>query len=112
MLKQFRYLRTNITNQNCILLKSNYERNSRIGLYNSVQNVTLILLPKDKNIKIYRTIILPVVLCGCESWSVTQREEHRMRVFENRALRRIFGPKRDKVTDEWRKLYNEELNDL
>ena len=60
--------------------------------------------------KIYRSIILPVVLYGCESWSLTLREEDRLRVFENRVLRRIFGPKRDKVTGEWRKLYSEELN--
>jgi hypothetical protein len=57
-------------------------------------------------------IILPVVLYGCETWSLTLREEHRLRVFENRVLRRIFGPKRDEVTGEWRKLRNEELHDL
>jgi hypothetical protein len=57
-------------------------------------------------IKIYRTIILPVVLYGCETWSLTLREEHRLRVFENRVLRRIFGPKRDEVTRECRKLFN------
>jgi hypothetical protein len=60
----------------------------------------------------YKTIILPVVLYGCETWSLTLREEHRLRVFENRVLRRIFGPKRDEVTGEWRKLHNEELLDL
>jgi len=60
---------------------------------------------------IYRTIILPVVLNGCEIWSLTLREECRLRVFENRVLRRIFGPKSDKVTGNWRKLHNEELND-
>ena len=58
------------------------------------------------------SIILPVVLYGCETWSLTLRYEHRLRVFENRVLRRIFGPKRDGVTGEWRKLHNEELNDL
>ena len=58
-----------------------------------------------KNI-IYRTIILPVVLYGCETWSLTLREKRRLRVFENRVLRRIFGPKRDEVTGEWRKLLN------
>ena len=58
------------------------------------------------------TITLPVVLYGCENWSLTMREEHRLRVFENRVLRRIFGPKRAGVTGEWRKLHNEELNDL
>ena len=55
---------------------------------------------------------MPVVLYGLETWSLTFREEHRLRVFENRVLRRIFGPKRDGVTGEWRKLHNEELNDL
>jgi hypothetical protein len=70
------------------------------------------LLSKNIYIKIYRTIILPVVLDGCETWSLTLREEHRLRVFENRVLRRIFGPKRDGVTGEWRRLHNEELNDL
>jgi hypothetical protein len=63
-------------------------------------------------IKIYRTIILPVVLYGCKTWSVTLREEHRLGVFENKALKKIFGPKRDEVTGEWRRLHNEELNDL
>jgi len=62
--------------------------------------------------KIYRNIILPVVLYGCETWSLTLREGCRLRVFENRVLRRIFGPRRDKVTGEWRKLHNEVLNDL
>ena len=70
------------------------------------------LLSKNLKIKIYRTIILSVVLYGCETWSLTLREECRLRVFENRVLRRIFGPKRDKVTVEWRKLHNEELIDL
>ena len=61
--------------------------------------------------KIYRTIILSVVLYGCETWSLTLREERRLRVFENRVLRRVFGPKRDEVTGEWRKLHNVELSD-
>jgi len=60
----------------------------------------------------YRTIILPVVLYGCETWSLILREERRLRVFENRVFMRIFGPKRDEVTGEWRKLHNEELNVL
>jgi hypothetical protein len=67
------------------------------------------VLYTNVKVKIYRTIILPVVLCGCETWSLTMREEHRLRVFENRVLRRKFGPKRDEVTGEWRKLHNEEL---
>jgi len=70
------------------------------------------LLSKNLKIKIYRTIILPVVLFGCETWSLTLREERRLRVFENRMFWRIFGPKRDEVTGEWRKLHNEELNVL
>jgi hypothetical protein len=60
----------------------------------------------------YKTIILPVVLYGCEIWSLTLREEHRLRVFENRVLRRIFGPKRDDVLGNWRKLHNEELHNV
>src|SRR5215475_6099359 len=70
------------------------------------------LLSKNLKIKIYRTIIQPVVLYGCETWSLTLREEHRLRVFENRVLRRVFVPKRDEVTGEWRKLHKEELKDL
>jgi hypothetical protein len=69
-------------------------------------------LYKNVNSRIYKSKILPVVLYGCEAWSLTLREEHRLRVFENRVLRRIFGPKGDEVTGEWRKLHNEELRDL
>jgi len=58
------------------------------------------LLSKNLNIKLYRTIILPVVLCGCETWSLTVREERMLRVFENMVLRRIFGPRKDEVTGE------------
>jgi hypothetical protein len=68
------------------------------------------LLSRNVKVKIYKTIILPVVLCGCETWSLTLREENILRVFENRFLRIIFGPKRDEVTGEWRKLHNEELH--
>ena len=74
-------------------------------LWHSDQTVIL-------KIKINRTIILPVVLYGCETWSLTLREGHGLRVFENRVLRRIFGAERDGVTGELRKLHNEELNDL
>jgi hypothetical protein len=63
-------------------------------------------------VRIYKTIILPVVLYGCETWSLTVREEHKLMVFENGVLRRIFGPKRDGVTGGWRKLHNEELRNL
>ena len=70
------------------------------------------LLSKNLKIKIHRTIILPVVLYGCETWSLTLREETKLRVFENMVLRRIFGPKRYEVTGDWGRLHNEELNDL
>ena len=81
--------------------------------YHSVQNLfSSSLLSKNLKIKIYRTVILPVVLYGCETWSLTLREERMLRVFESRVFRRIFGPKRDEVTGEWRKLHNEELNNL
>jgi hypothetical protein len=63
-------------------------------------------------IRLYKTIILPVVLYGCEAWSLALMEEHRLTLFGNRMLRRIFVPKRDEVTEEWRKLHNEELHDL
>jgi hypothetical protein len=67
---------------------------------------------KGIKIRINKTIILPVVLYGCETWSLILMEEHRLRGFENRVLRRTFGPKRDEVTGGWRKLHTEELNNL
>jgi hypothetical protein len=69
-------------------------------------------IKKNLEIRIYTTIILPAVLYGCETWLLTLREEHRLRMFENRVLRKIYGPKRDEVTDEWRKLHYKELRDL
>jgi hypothetical protein len=70
------------------------------------------LLCENLKIRIYKTIILPFVLYGCEIWFLIVREEQRLRVFENRVLRRIFGPKRDELTGGWRNLHNEELHDL
>jgi hypothetical protein len=70
------------------------------------------LLSKNVKIRIYKTITLPVVLYGCETLSLTLREEHRLRVFENRVLRKIFGPKRGEVIGGWKKLHNEELHNL
>jgi hypothetical protein len=70
------------------------------------------LLSRNVKVKIYKTIILPVVLYRCQTRSLILREEHRLRVFENMVLRRIFGPKRDEVMGEWRKLHNEELHNL
>jgi hypothetical protein len=70
------------------------------------------MLSRNVRIKLYKTIILPVVLYACETWSLTIREKHRLRVSENRVLRRIFGPNMDEVTGGWRKLHNEELHGL
>jgi hypothetical protein len=70
------------------------------------------LLSKNTKIRVYRIVVLPVVLYGCETWSLTLTEEQRLRVFENRVLRRVFGPKRVEATGEWRRLHNGELNDL
>ena len=84
-----------------------------VGNHHSVQNLlSSRLLSKNLKIKIYRTIILPVSLYGCETWSLTLREERKLRVFENMVLRRILGPRRDEVAWKWRRLHNEELNDL
>jgi len=110
--EEFKYLGTTLTDQNSI----QEEIKSRLKLgnacYHSVQNLlSSRLLSKNLKIKIYRTITLPVVLYGCETWSLTLREERSLRVFENRVLRRIFGPTRDEVTRKWRKLHNEERND-
>ena len=85
----------------------------RSACYHSVQNIlSSRLLSKNLKIKIYRTLILPVVLYGGETWSLTLEKERKLRVFENMVLRRIFGPRKDEVTGEWRRLHNEELNDL
>jgi hypothetical protein len=106
-------LETTLTNQNSIQEEIKRRLKSGNACYHSVQDLlSYSLLSKNTKIKIYRTIILPVVVYGCETWSLTLREEHRLKVFENRVLRRIFGPKRDEVTGEWRRLHNEELNNL
>jgi len=105
-------LGTTLTNQNSIL--EEIESRLRLGsaCYHSVQNLlSSRLLFQNLKIKIYRTIILPV-LYGCETWWLTLREERKLRVFKNMVLRRIFVPRRDEVTGKWRRLYNEELNDL
>jgi hypothetical protein len=111
--EEFKYLRTTLTDQNSIQEEIRSRLKLGIVCYYSVQNLLSSRLPsKNLKIKIYRTIILPVVLYGCEKWSLTLREERRLRVFENMVLRRVFGPKRDAVTGEWRKLHKEELRDL
>jgi hypothetical protein len=105
-------LGTTLTNQNSIHEEIKSRLNSRNASSLSVQNlVSSGFLYKNVKIKIYRNIILPVVFCGREIWSLTLREERRLRVFENRVLRRVFGPKSDEVSKEWKKLHNEDLND-
>ena len=103
---------TTLTNKNSIAEEIRSRLRSGNACYHSVQNLlSSRLLSKNLKIKMYRTIILPVVLYGWETWSLTLREERKLRMFENMVLR-IFGPRRDEVTGEWRKLHNEELNDL
>jgi hypothetical protein len=110
---KFRYLGTTLTDQNHMHEEINSRLNSGNACYHSVQSLlSSRLLSRNLKVKIYKTIILPVVLYGCETWSLTRREEHRLRVFENRVLRRIFGRKWDEVTGEWRKLHNGELHNL
>ena len=112
MVEQFKRLGNTISRQNSILEEIKSRFSSGNSSYHSVQSLlSSSFLTKNIKIKIYRTIILLVVLCGCETWSVTVREERRLRVFENWVLRKTFGPNRDEVTGEWRKLHNEELND-
>ena len=111
--EEFKYLGTTLTNPNCIAEEIKSRLRSGNACYHSVQNLlSSRLLSKHLKIMKYRTIILPVVLYGCETWSLTLREERKLRVFENMVLRRIFGPRRDEVMGEWSKLHNEELNDL
>jgi len=111
--EEFKYLGTTSTNQNSIAEEIKSRLRSGNACYYSVQNLlSSRLLCKNLKIKIYRTIILPVVLYGCEAWLLTLREERKLRVLENMVLRRIFGPRRDEVTGEWRRLHNVELNDL
>jgi hypothetical protein len=87
--------------------------NSGNTFYHSVQNLlSSCLLLKNVKSRKYETIILPLILYRCETWSLKLREEHRLQVFENRLLRRIFGRERDEVTREWRKLHNEDLRDF
>jgi len=109
----FKFLGTALTNQSSIQEEIKSRLKSRNASCRSVQNLLFSsLLSKNLKINIYSTIILPVVLYGCETWSLTMRKVHRMRVFENRVLRRTFGPKRHEVTEEWRTLHKEDLNNL
>jgi hypothetical protein len=110
---QFKYFGTTVTNTNFIQEEIKRRLNSGEACYHSVQNLlSSHLLSKIVKIRLHKTIILPVVLYGCETRSLTLKEAHRLRVLENRVLRRIIEPKRDEVMGEWRKMHNEELRDL
>jgi hypothetical protein len=107
----FKYVGTTVTNQNLIQEEIKRRLNSGNVCYHLVQNLlSSCLLSKNVKIRIYKIIIVPVVLYGCETWSLTLREEHRLRVFENRVLRRIFGPKKDEVTEKWRSKVHSEAS--
>jgi len=104
--EEFKYLGTTLQHQNSI--PEEIKSRMRLGnaCYHSVQNLlSSRLLSKNLKIKVYRTIILPVVLYGCETWLLTLREDRKLRVFENMVLRRIFGPRSDEVKGEWRRLH-------
>jgi hypothetical protein len=107
-----KYVGTTLTNQNDIHDKIKSRLNSGNSCYYSDQIFCLPVSYKTKlKIKIYKTLVLPVIFYGCETWSLTLREEHRLKVFKNRVLRRIFGPKREE-DGSWRKLHNDELHCL
>jgi hypothetical protein len=107
---KFKYL--TLTNQNDIHDEIRSRLNSGTACSYSVQNLlSSRLISKNLKTEIYKTVILPVVLYGCETWSVTLREEHRLRVSENRVLRKIFGPEREE-DGSWRKRRNDELHNL
>jgi hypothetical protein len=110
---QFKYLGTTVTNLNLIREEIKNRLNSGNACYHSVQNLLFsLLLSKNVKIKICKTLNLPVVFYGCETLSLTLRQEHRLRVFENRVLRGIVGLMRDEETGKWRKLHYEERYDL
>ncbi|KAJ4427892.1 hypothetical protein ANN_23900 [Periplaneta americana] len=109
--EKFKYLGATVTNINDT--REEIKRRINMGnvCYYSVEKLlSSSLLSKNLKVRIYKTVILPVLLYGCETWTLTLREEHRFRVFENKVLRKIFGAKRDEVTGEWRKLHNTELH--
>ncbi|KAJ4441433.1 hypothetical protein ANN_11288 [Periplaneta americana] len=111
--EKFKYLGATVTNINDTREEIKRRINMGNTCYYSVEKLlSSSLLSKNLKVRIYKTVILPAVLQGCETWILTLREEQRLRVFENKVLRKIFGAKRDEVTGEWRKLHNGELHAL
>ncbi|KAJ4448500.1 hypothetical protein ANN_10516 [Periplaneta americana] len=111
--EKFKYLGATVTNINDTREEIKHRMNMGNACHYSVEKLlSSILLSKSLKVRIYKTVILPVVLYGCETWTLTLREEHKLRVFETKVLRKIFGAKRDEVTGEWRKLHNTELHAL
>ncbi|KAJ4435318.1 hypothetical protein ANN_17928 [Periplaneta americana] len=111
--EKFKYLGATVTNINDTRKEIKHRINVGNACYYSVEKLlSSSLLSKNLKVRIYKTVILPIVLYGCETWTLTFREEQRLRVFENKILRKIFGAKRDEVTGEWRKLHNAELHAL
>jgi hypothetical protein len=109
---KFKYLGLTLTNQNDIHDEIKSRLNSGNDYYYSVQNLfSSCLISKNLKIKIYKIVILPIVLYGCKTWFLTLREEHILRVFEKRVLRKIYGPKREEGGS-WRKVHNDELHSL
>jgi hypothetical protein len=109
---KFKYLGTTLTDRNDIYDEIKSRLNSGNACYYSVQNLlSFRLISKNLEIKLYKTVILPVMLYECETWSLTLGEEHRLKVFENCVLKKIFGPKREE-DGSWRKLHNDELHGL
>ncbi|KAJ4434002.1 hypothetical protein ANN_16321 [Periplaneta americana] len=107
--EKFKYLGVTVTNINDTREEIKRRINMGNACYYPVEKLlSSSLLSKNLNVRIYKTVILPVVLCGSETWTLILREEHRW-VFKNKVLRKIFGAKRDEVTGEWRKLHNTEL---
>ncbi|KAJ4442305.1 hypothetical protein ANN_12173 [Periplaneta americana] len=111
--EKLKYLGGTVTNINDTLEEIKRKINMGNACYYSVKKLlSSTLLSKNVKVRIYKTVILPVVLYGCETWTLTLREEQRLRLFENKVLRKIFGAKRNEVTGEWRKLHNTELHAL
>ncbi|KAJ4441371.1 hypothetical protein ANN_11226 [Periplaneta americana] len=111
--EKFKYQRATLTNINYAREEIKHRINMGNVCYYSVEKLlSSSLLSKNLKVRIYKTVILPIVLYDCETWTLTLREELRLRVFQNKVLRKIFGAKRDEVTGEWRKLHNTELHEL